>query len=366
MHDVPMIDCAVHHEPASDAELIGYLTREWREYVESPGAGRSLPLTTPRSYVAPHAQPAEATAPEDVISAHVEAHGIERAILAFGSLVQVSGLPNPHLAAEIARAANDWLAEAWLSADDRLYGSVLIANQLPEVAAAEIRRAGANPKVVQIVMSGNGVGHPWGHPLYHPIYEAAAELDLPVALRGGAEGGVNPTPTAGGASTFSLEHETLASQGMMTGLASIVAGGVFEKYPGVRFIFDGGGVGWIPAFLWRYDASWKGVRREIPWARRLPTDYFREHIFVTTGSLEVGPDPAILGGALETIGGEQRLVFASDYPQQSGADAIARTSQGLPPQWLEKAFHENPLRGFRWPSPATSTHGIPEEGSRHV
>jgi len=325
-----------------------------------------MPLRTAVSYTPPYAAVDVAATQCPAVSRHLDSNDIGRAILSFGSLAYVSGLPNPHFAAEIARAANDWLIDTWLPADDRLFGSVLIANQLPEIAAAEIRRVGPNPRIVQVVMSGNGVGQSWGHPLYHPIYEAAADLGLPIALRAGADGGINPRSTAGGASTFSVEHTTLAVEGMMTGLTSIIAGGALEKYSDLRFIFDGGGAGWIPVFLWRYDASFKGVRREVPWVCQLPTEYFRDRMCVTTAELEVGPDPDILGRAFNTIGGESCLLFASGYPDQSGADALARVANGVPVAWRHSIVSANPLRSFRWPSPPTRTHRSTKESQAHV
>ena len=65
---------------------------------------------------------------------------VRRAILTFGDDSHVSGHHNPYFATELARALNDWTIERWLPKDERLASSILVACQLPDRAAAEIRR----------------------------------------------------------------------------------------------------------------------------------------------------------------------------------------------------------------------------------
>jgi predicted TIM-barrel fold metal-dependent hydrolase len=142
----------------------------------------------------------------------LDPYNIDRAVLTFEELLYVGNIPNPYFAAEIARASNDWLVAEWLPADERFYGSILIANQDPELAVEEIHRLGDDPRFVQIIMVNNGVGMSYGHPLFHPIYDAAAEYGLPVAIHAGQSGGVNPILSAGGHPNFYIEYHTLAVQ----------------------------------------------------------------------------------------------------------------------------------------------------------
>ena len=45
MYDGPVIDCDIHYLPRSEADWHRYLPAQWREFVESPGSGRTAPVT---------------------------------------------------------------------------------------------------------------------------------------------------------------------------------------------------------------------------------------------------------------------------------------------------------------------------------
>ena len=66
---------------------------------------------------------------------------------------------------------NDWSAERWLTRDARLYSSIMVGSQLPDVAAAEVRRHAQNARMVQVMLVDNPFNRGFGHPVFHPIYD---------------------------------------------------------------------------------------------------------------------------------------------------------------------------------------------------
>src|SRR5439155_9130514 len=98
----------------------------------------------------------------------------EYAVLTGDEQIEISTLANAPLASALVRAANDWLVEEWLPRDPRLKGSLVVAPQDPSTAAAEIRRLGGHPDIVQVLVS-SGSQRPYGDPFYHPIWDAAAD-----------------------------------------------------------------------------------------------------------------------------------------------------------------------------------------------
>jgi predicted TIM-barrel fold metal-dependent hydrolase len=49
--------------------------------------------------------------------------------------------------------------------------------------------------------------------------------------------------------------------GMAGILASMIFGGVLERFPRLRVVLGEAGIGWIPYVLWRMDAEWEDRSR---------------------------------------------------------------------------------------------------------
>ena len=357
MYKGPLIDCDVHHARSTDAELLEYLSIAWREYVSDRGPAGTVPLTVQDGFPNPHGFMRADTYPEgggepgsdlDTMRRQLlDSNGLRRAVLTFGDDSHVAGHHNPYFASELARACNEWSIERWLARDERLVSSILVGSQLPLEAAAEIRRHAANPRMVQVMLVDNPLGHGFGHPVYHPIYEAAEETGRPVAIHGGAGGWANPPSTGGGSVNTYFETHTLWPQAMQTHLVSFIAHGVFEKYPRLRLLLIEGGSAWLPSLLWRFDTEYKGLRREVPWVRRLPSEYFAEHVWVSTQPLEISPRRDQVIDLLRSIGLENQLVYYSDYPHWD-ADEVDYLSSRLPADWHRRVFFENACRLYGW------------------
>jgi predicted TIM-barrel fold metal-dependent hydrolase len=272
---------------------------------------------------------------------------VRRAVLTYGDvLFGLNRLRNPYFAMEVMRAANEWTHDQWLSRDNRLVGTILIANHIPELAAKEIRRASADRRFRAVLICGNAIGQPLGHPIYHPIYEAAAEAGLPLAIHGGGEGPTYPA-AAGGFLNFYLEFHALRFQPVATDVVSLILNGVFDKYPALRILLMEAGVSWIPGVFWRLDEDYKGLRREIPWLKKLPSEYFSEHFRLTTQPLDVSPQREGLIDLLRSCGGDDLLVYSSDYPHWD-ADEVDYVATRLPKDWLPGVFWKNAADFFGW------------------
>jgi hypothetical protein len=63
-----------------------------------------------------------------------------------------------------------------------------------------------------------------------------------------------------------------------------------------------GGFGWLPALTWRLDKLFERMRSEVPHLKRRPSEYIREHIWLTTQPMEEPKDPRQLLDVMEWIG----------------------------------------------------------------
>lgn len=352
----PTIDSDVHHTWRSDDEVAAYLPRRWREYVHDSGI-------TLRPVVANFAHPGRADLRMDAFPERggppgsdyatlrdqlLDAHGITRAILGFDVGHELAHA-NPYFAAELARAMNDWSIEHWLSIDDpRLQGKVVVADHQPERAAEEIRRVGDHPKIVEVLLVTNGTGQPFGHPIHDPIHRAADDLGLPVGMHVAPGFLYKNVQYAGGMPGTRFEYLARVPEAHVHHLTSLITHGVFEKFPSLRVMLIECGVAWFPWLMLALDARYTDYRRESDWVRRLPSEYFREHVRVTTQPLDIGPERHRLAELLDALGGmDEILCFATDYPHWDFDDPMY-VGRHLPRTWWDGVFHGNAARFYGW------------------
>ena len=334
------------------AEVTDYLPHEWRAYLGANNIAPNPAFDHPGGNYLPATPDGKVASAQDIpgIQAHLD-HGLAtQAILIHDIARSIPGLGSHYLGRALAKAVNDWTVERFLDAGDhRIHAAMLVPTQFPDECEREIRRLRNIRGVAAVLLATNPIGRPYGHPFYHPIFAAAAKHDMPILIHVGSEASPDSlaTPTAGGLPTLFTELYVLAGQALQTHIVSMIAQGVFDRYPNLRVLVSGGGVGWVPWLLWRLNSDFRAHRYEVPWLRMAPADYFMRHFWVTAYPWE--PNFGVDGSRLVDVvpGIEGRICFSSGYPKWDTVPA-AQAAANLREEWRSAIMNDNAAAFLGW------------------
>jgi predicted TIM-barrel fold metal-dependent hydrolase len=343
------IDCDLHPAVPGMQVLLPYLDDYWREMVSVRALDRlnlsltSYPQNTPLA-CRPDWKLDGGMKPGSSLEA-MQGHVLDRFEMQFGILNCLYGAQVMHsedMAAVFCRATNDWIRDQWLSRDPRLRASIVIPVHNTELAVAEIERRADDPRFVQILMLVSGETTLGRRQLW-PIYRLAERLGLPIGVHAGSA--YRHPPTAVGWPSYYVEDYVAQSSAFENQLQSLISEGVFAKFPGLKLVAIESGLTWLSGFIWRADKTWKGVRVEVPWVSRAPSEIIRDHVRFTVQPIDAPDELPALARLIEHLESDELLLFSTDYPhwQFDGDDALPA---GLSAPLLRKILYQNALATY--------------------
>ena len=340
------IDCDVHPTVPAMTALLPYLDAHWQEAVREREIlsleSQSYPPGSPLS-VRPDWRGKDGRAASTDERLRTDVLDVRPGSLAILNCIYgVQLVMNEDMAKAFASAVNDWVVKEWLDRDPRLRASIVVPLQNIEYAVDEIERCAADPRFVQILVLAMG-DVPLGRRQLWPIYAAAERHTLVIGVHAGSA--YRHPVTSLGWPSYYVEDYSAQSLGFQSQVASLVTGGVFQKYPALKVVLIESGVTWLPALLWRLSKFWRGVRSEIPWVDRAPADIVRDHIRLTAQPLDGPDDPDVIERVLGHLHSDDMLLYASDYPHwhYDGDDPMPK---GVPARLRQKLMVDNPLATY--------------------
>jgi predicted TIM-barrel fold metal-dependent hydrolase len=361
------VDAAVHVEVPSTKALFPYLPPYWVEHVQntmfkgptesyypptSPIAARpgSRPEGTSTGDAPTGSRPGAnlpmvvpaASGLELVRQQVLDEPQVDLAVLC--SPYPVDSLHNPDAAIAFARAVNDWQIAEWLDKEPRMRASIVVPIQLPNEAAKEIDRVADHPGFIQVALPVR-TERPLGSRLYHPVWEAIERHGLVAGIQFGGVPGNPPTPS--GWPSYFYEEYVGAALTFASQLTNIVSEGVFDQFPRVNVALIESGFTWLPPHMWRFDKEWRNLRRLVPWVKRAPSEYIREHVRLTIQPLDAPHDTPELLGVVDQLGSDEMLMYASHYPRVHAADPESTLLCHLPADLASKIRSDNARALYR-------------------
>jgi 2,3-dihydroxybenzoate decarboxylase len=257
----------------------------------------------------------------------MDSHGVELMILSLNAPA-IQAIHDVARANEVARKANDYLAEQVHKRPDRFQGFAALPMQDPELATRELTRC-----VTQLGFKGalvNGFSQVndkdtvayYDAALYGPFWAEVERLDVPFYLHPR-----NPLPRDAHiydshgwlmGPTWAFGQETAVHA------LRLMGSGLFDKHPRLQIILGHLGEG-LPYSLWRVDHcnGWVKRRHNYP-AQKKIADYFYSNFHLTTsGNFRT---QTIIVAMMEL--GADRIMFSADWPFEDVGQAA---------QWFDNA-----------------------------
>jgi len=216
-------------------------------------------------------------------------------------------------AVDLARLANDRLAEIVRARPTRFGGLASFAPQDPAAAAKEMERAINELKLHGFVVNSHTHNEYLDDPKFWPILEAAEALDRPIYIHPRA-------PSDGWSHVIGGSHMQAAIWGFAVETGShavrMMLNGVFDRFPKLKIIIGHMGEN-LPFHLWRTD-YWYERRRDSYASKLKPSEIMKRNFFITNSGVEHGP---ALKYSIDVLGAD-RVLWAIDYPYQPMKPAV--------------------------------------------
>ncbi|HEX2655487.1 MAG TPA: amidohydrolase family protein [Xanthobacteraceae bacterium] len=255
----------------------------------------------------------------------------------------IEALVTPEKAEELARIANDGMAELVAKYPDHFVGFVAQTPlTAPDAGVAETERAIKQLGAAGAQIYTNVNGKPLDRPEFEPFFAAMNRINKPIWIHPLRGANISDYPDEDRSLyeiwwTFGWPYETSVA------MARLVFSRMLDKYPNLKLIahhlgamvpyFEGRvGPGWDQLGARTTDVDYVALRKSL---KKRPLDYFKQDFYADSATF--GSRAATVCG-LEFYGAD-RVVFASDCPfdPEKGPGYIRETLQIIDSLDLSKA-----------------------------
>jgi predicted TIM-barrel fold metal-dependent hydrolase len=166
----------------------------------------------------------------------------------------------------------------------------------------------------------------YNHPSFDPLWKRLADVGIPVCMH--VATGRDPRAASGSGGAI-INKVVGFLQGTMEPLAVLLASGVFERYPGLRFVTVEADIGWIP---WLLEALDTANEKHHMWVRprlvKPPSHYWYSNCYAAFIEDAAGLAQARRHHLIDNI------LWSNDYPHHEGtwphsAEAMERALQNF-------------------------------------
>ena len=238
------------------------------------------------------------------------------------------------------QAYNRWIADYCATDAQRLLGIGQTAMRTPEEGIEDLReieRLGLRG----VMLPGIPGLNDYHDPIYDPFWDAAVEIGLPLSFH------ILTTPTDFGRSRGPfMNHAVAIIRSNQDIMGMLIFGGVFERHPQLAIVCVEADAGWAPHWMYRMDHYYKRHQyMRFTELSRLPSEYFRDHIYLTFQDDWAAFQTTHLQNA-------ERLMWGNDFPHSDSTwpwsqDVLREQTAHLSDATRDLILHDNVARLYR-------------------
>ena len=249
----------------------------------------------------------------DRMHADMDRDGVDAAVVFPGRALLAFATNDALFADAMTGACNTWAWGVYKDHLARFKPMAMIQTTDLDLAVAEVERCAA------LGFPGFNIpAIPWGDegaryndPRYDRLWAALEATGRPVCIH--VATGKDPRGASGNGGAI-LNFVIGAGSQVVEPMATLLASGVFERFPKLRIGTIEGGIGWLPWLLEAMDdIFYKHHMWVRPQLKRPPSDYWRTNGFATFQEDHAGLHMMRRLGLIENV------VWGSDYPHMEGS-----------------------------------------------
>jgi predicted TIM-barrel fold metal-dependent hydrolase len=260
------------------------------------------------------------------------------------------GIEDPALLRAVLDAWNRWIADFCKVAPDRLKGVGCVILDDVDAAIVAMEHA-AKLGLATVNVPSQLEGEHYGTPAYDRFWAAAQDLDMPVSTHiGSTRGALSHSRareamrrmTAGPVADYTSGAIALPDWHVQEMIFRLIASGVFERFPKLRFVCAEFEAGWAAPMLAHLDAAlWEGTHPYVLYDLPMkPSEYFQRNMALTFIRDEVAV-------RCRDVIGVGNLMWSDDYPHLESCwpDSAAVIDRVLPEDTIPRDDRERILGG---------------------
>jgi len=212
------------------------------------------------------------------------------------------------MGADVSRSFNKAISRILKSHPNKFIGIAAAPLQNVDLAVAEAEYAIKELGLHSVIIYQNINGKDLDSDFLWPFYDAVEKLSVPLSVHG-----VDSGPLIGVErfARFNLDVCLGFPFEVFTAIATLIFGGVLDRFPTLKFGFFEVGIGFIPWLLDRLEMAYDARPAARERAKRRPKDCFSNFYF------SLGSEDSTLPDVVKRIG-SSRLMIGSDYPHPDG------------------------------------------------